>query len=145
MREVIEVEVVSAALRRLGAPVSPLVRFGDFLQTCGMPPIDLVTGGIVSGSIEEQTDASIKAIEWTLRHGGATLDDVLKTTLFITDAGLLPGANAVYARYFSGGFPARTAVVVQPWPADFCIEIECLALAGRTLRQSGERATNERS
>ena len=50
-REIIEVPVISEAIRRLGAPTSALVRAGDLLFTCGMPPIDTVTGDIVSGDI----------------------------------------------------------------------------------------------
>ena len=129
-REIIEVPVISEAIRRLGAPTSALVRAGDMLYTCGMPPVDLVTGDIIQGDIERQTEAAIDALEATLRFGGSSLDQVVKTIVFVTDPALLAGMNAIYRRRFAAGFPARTSAVINPWPAPFDIEIECVAVIG---------------
>lgn len=126
-REIIEVPVISEAIRRLGAPTSALARVGHLLFTCGMPPIDIVTGEIVSGDIEAQTRAAMEALAVTLRHGGASLDAVVKATIFVTDPALMAGVNAVYRTYFSNGFPARTSAAIRPWPLPFDIEIECVA------------------
>jgi len=129
-REIIEVPVISEAIRRLGAPTSALARVGDLLFTCGMPPIDVVTGEIVSGDIETQTRAAMDALAVTLRHGGSSLDAVVKATIFVTDPALMAGVNAVYRTYFTTGFPARTSAAIRPWPLPFDIEIECVAALG---------------
>lgn len=129
-REIIEVPVISEAIRRLGAPTSALARAGDLLFTCGMPPIDITTGEIVSGDIETQTRAAMEALAVTLRHGGGSLDDVVKATIFVTDPALMAGVNAVYRTYFTDSFPARTSAAIRPWPLPFDIEIECVAAIG---------------
>jgi enamine deaminase RidA (YjgF/YER057c/UK114 family) len=126
-REIIEVPVISEAIRRLGAPTSALVRAGDLLFTCGMPPLDTVTGDIVTGDIERQTEAAIDALEVALRCGGSSLDQVVKAIVFVTDPAHMGGVNAVYRRRFGSGFPARTSAAIKPWPLAFDIEIECVA------------------
>jgi len=129
-REIIEVPVISEAIRQLGAPTSALARVGDLLFTCGMPPIDVATGKIVIGDIETQTRAALDALALTLRHGGSSLDAVVKATIFVTDPTLMAGVNAVYRTYFTQGFPARTSAAIRPWPLPFDIEIECVAAIG---------------
>ena len=126
-REIIEVPVISEAIRRLGAPTSALVRAGDLLFTCGMPPIDTVTGDIFSGDIWLQTEAAIDALDVVLRFGGSSLEQVVKAIVFVTDPALMGGVNAVYRRRFASGFPARTSAAIKPWPLAFDIEIECVA------------------
>ena len=131
VRDIIEVPVISEAIRRLGAPTSALVRAGDLLFTCGMPPIDVVTGEIVQGSIEVQTRASLSALQTLLRHAGASLADVVKANVYVTDPGLMGGVNAVYREMFSDGWPARTSAAIKPWSLPFDIEIECVAYCPR--------------
>jgi 2-iminobutanoate/2-iminopropanoate deaminase len=126
-RQVIDVPVISQAIRRLGAPTSALVRAGDLLFTCGMPPIDCVTGDIVDGDIATQTQAALDALEATLTFGGSSLAHVVKATVFVTDPALMSGVNAVYRERFPDGFPARTSAAIKPWPLAFDIEIECVA------------------
>ena len=129
-RDVIEVPVLPAAIRRLGAPTSALARAGDLLFTCGMPPVDLVTGEIVTGDIETQTRAALDALDVALRHGGSSLDAVVKATVYVTYPALMAGVNAVYRTRFADGFPARTSLAIKPWPLPFDIEIECVATIG---------------
>ena len=131
MRDIIEVPVISQAIRKLGAPTSALVRAGDLLLTCGMPPIDVVTGEIVQGSIEVQTRASLTALQTLLRHAGSSLADVVKATVYVTDPGLMGGVNAVYGEMFSDGWPARTSAAIKPWSLPFDLEIECIAYRPR--------------
>lgn len=125
-RTIIDVPVISDALRRLGVPVSPLVRLEGRLYTCGMPPLDPLTGEIVEGDIATQTRAVMEALKVTLAAGGATFEQVAKVNVFLTDNADAPAMNAVYRDYFRNGFPARTCVAVQAWPR-FDIEIECIA------------------
>lgn len=126
-RQVIEVPVVSDAIRRLGAPTSALVRAGGLLFTCGMPPLDLRTGDIVIGDITVQTHAALNALDAALTFGGSSLADVVKATVFVTDPALMGGVNVVYRERFPNGFPARTSAAIKPWPLTFDIEIECVA------------------
>jgi enamine deaminase RidA (YjgF/YER057c/UK114 family) len=127
-REVIEVPVISEAIRRLGAPTSALVRAGDLLFTCGMPPIDVRTGDIVQGDIATQTRAALDALEATLSFGGSSMSQAVKTIVFITDPALMGEVNAIYRERFPDGFPARTSAGIKAWPAPFDIEIECVAV-----------------
>jgi 2-iminobutanoate/2-iminopropanoate deaminase len=131
MREIVEVPVVSEALRRLGAPVAAAVRAGGLVFTCGMPPIDPVTGALVTGSIEDQARAALAALRVTLEQAGASLDGVVKANVYLTDPALMAGFNAVYREVFAGNaWPARTLAAIRPWPLPFDVEIECVAVAG---------------
>lgn len=131
MREIIEVPVLSAAIRNLGAPTSALVRAGDYLFTCGMPPIDLSTGEIIGGSIAVQTRASIAALDALLRFAGSSIADIVKTTVYVTDPALMGEMNTVYREMFGDDWPARTSAAIKPWPAPFDIEIESIAYRPR--------------
>ena len=73
-RQVIEVPVISEAIRRLGAPTSALVRAGNLLFTCGMPPVDIRTGDIVRGDIAVQARAALDALEATGYRGYLTFE-----------------------------------------------------------------------
>ncbi|HEY0274968.1 MAG TPA: RidA family protein [Paenirhodobacter sp.] len=125
-RTIIEVPVISDGLRRLGAPVSALIRCGDMLYTCGMPPIDLRTGEIVRGDITTQARAVMEALAFTLDHGGSSIAQVVKATAYIGSNDMAGAMNAVYRTYFPQGFPTRTCVAINTWPA-FDLEIECIA------------------
>ncbi|WP_442772124.1 RidA family protein [Paenirhodobacter enshiensis] len=123
-RTIIEVPVISDTLRRIGAPVAALVRANGMLYTCGMPPIDLQTGDIVSADIETQTRLSLEALAFALETGGGRLADTVRATVYLTDPALTGRMNSVYRDYFPNGFPARSCVGIGPWPG-FDIEIEC--------------------
>ncbi|BCM86734.1 RidA family protein [Methylobacterium indicum] len=127
-REIIEVPLVSAAIRSLGVPTSALVRCGELLYSCGMPPIDVNTGAFVSGSMEEQTHASLNALRYSLIFAGSDLDHILKTTVYVTDPDAMKIVNEVYASYFKGDNPARTSLAIKPWRMPFGIEIEAIAV-----------------
>lgn len=128
-KEVIEIPVISEATRAIGAPLSPVVRANGFVFVSGLPGIDLHTGRIVDSGIEEQTEASLACLKHALEAAGSSLDKVVKTTVYVSNAAHFEKVNEVYARYFAGEFPARTFVAVGSWPLPFDIEIECTALA----------------
>ena len=111
----------------IGAPTSAIVQTGDLLFTCGMPPIDGVTGEIVTGPIEAQTRASLNALKITLEHAGSSLAHVVKATIYVTDPKLMGDVNAVYREFFGDEWPARTSAAIRPWTLPFDIEIECVA------------------
>jgi 2-iminobutanoate/2-iminopropanoate deaminase len=124
--QIIQIPVISDAIRRLGAPTSALTRVDNTLYTCGMPPIDLKTGEIVKGDIATQTRACLEALSFTLDFAGSSMPKVFKTLVFITDNALAADMNQVYREFFPDRFPARSCVAIKPW-ALFDIEIECIA------------------
>lgn len=129
MKEVIEVPDVSAALRRLQTPTSLLIRAGGLLYSCGIPPIDPITGAIVEGDIGEQTHAVFRIMKLALAAAGSCLEKVVKTTIFVTDPGQMADVNAVYRSYFPSDPPVRSFVAIKKWPLPFDIEIEIVATA----------------
>ena len=71
----------------------------------------------------------ILALKHALEAAGSSLDKLVKTTIYCSNAGFFPTVNRVYAKYFSNKPPARTFVAVGSWPLEFDIEIECIAVA----------------
>ena len=126
-REVIEVPVISEAIRKLGAPTSALVRAGDLLFTCGMPPVDIRTGEIVAGDIGTQTHACLDALDMALRHAGSSLDKVVKASVFLSDLGEFGAMNEVYKERMPAPHPARTTVQAAKLPGGIAVEIDVIA------------------
>jgi 2-iminobutanoate/2-iminopropanoate deaminase len=108
-------------------PLSPAVRAGDFVYVSGQVPVR-ADGSIVDGGIEPQTIQVLENIKSALALAGATLDDVVKTTVWVEDARDFSGMNKVYATYFSVNPPARTTVESRLM-IDIKIEIEAVAYA----------------
>nr|WP_232375849.1 RidA family protein [Mesorhizobium comanense] len=92
------------------------------------PPVDMVTGEMVRGDIEVQTEASLKALKHCLEAAGTSLDNVVMVRIYAVNSGFYNAINRVYARYFSVNPPARSFVPVASWPMEFDIEIECVAV-----------------
>ena len=93
----------------------------------GQIPVNPATGEIVEGGITEQTTQVFKNIKAVLAEAGYTTDNVVKTTVFLSDMGDFAAMNAVYAEQFSGAFPARSAVAVKTLPKNVLVEIETIA------------------
>jgi 2-iminobutanoate/2-iminopropanoate deaminase len=91
-----------------GGAYSPGLRAGDFVFVSGQGPIDPVTGQIVGETIEEQTARTLENVKLILEAAGATMADVVKATVILSDMSLFPRYNAVYATYFPDPKPART-------------------------------------
>ena len=100
-----------------------------FVFVSGTPPFDLETGKLVRGDIEVQTEASLKAVRHCLESAGSSLDRVVMVRVYASNAGFYSTINRIYARFFPENPPSRTFVPVAPWPMEFDIEIECVALA----------------
>ena len=79
-------------------------------------------------SIEEQARQSLENIKHILEEAGLTMGNIVKTTVFLQDMSFFAGMNGVYATYFDGAFPARSAVAVKALPKDALVEIECIAV-----------------
>ncbi|MGZ4031173.1 MAG: RidA family protein [Tumebacillaceae bacterium] len=106
-------------------PYSQAVKVGNFLFTSGQIPL-LPNGELLTGTIQEQTHQVFKNLQAVLAEAGATLNDVVKATVFIKDMNQFGDINAVYAEYFSDHRPARSTVEVARLPRDVGVEIELI-------------------
>lgn len=107
-------------------PYSQAVKSGNLIFVSGQLPIDAATGEMPS-DIKAQTRQSIKNIESILAEEGATLDNVLKSTVYLADMELFAPMNEVYAEHFKSPFPARAAFAVKELPKKALVEIEVVA------------------
>lgn len=128
MRKVISTDSAPAAV----GPYSQGIRVGDWLWVSGQIPLDPATGVIVEGGIAEQTARALENLAAVLAAGGATLDDVVRTTVYLTDLGDFQAMNEVYAGVFGGDPPARACVEVCRLPKDADVEIDGVAFVGGT-------------
>ncbi|MDR1224666.1 MAG: RidA family protein [Tannerella sp.] len=126
MKKVIRTNRAPAAI----GPYSQAIRKGDFLFTSGQLGIDPATGDFVEGGVKEQTLQVFKNIRAILSEAGYTMDDVVKTTVFLADMADFSAVNEIYASQFSAGdgFPARSAVAVNTLPKNGRVEIETVAV-----------------
>ncbi len=108
-------------------PYSPAVRAGEWIVLSGQIPLDPAIGTLVDGDIEAQTRQVMNNIVAILGDCGATLHDVAKATIFVTDLGDFPTVNAVYADALGDHRPARATVQVAALPAGAGVEIEVWA------------------
>ena len=113
------------------APVGPYnqaIIAGDFIFTAGQIALDPESGQLESADIKLQTERVIQNMKAVLEEAGSELSKVVKTTVFLKNMDDFMAMNEVYARYFSGEAPARSAVEVSRLPKDVLVEIECIAL-----------------
>jgi 2-iminobutanoate/2-iminopropanoate deaminase len=108
-------------------PYSQAVASGDMLFCSGQIPIDPKTGEFVEGGIAEQTHQVLQNLEAVLVAGGASLESVVKTTVFLADMNDFVAMNEVYSRFFAVNKPARATVQAARLPRDAKVEIECIA------------------
>jgi 2-iminobutanoate/2-iminopropanoate deaminase len=111
-------------------PYSQAVRIGGFLYTSGQVALDPASGVLVTGGVAEQTVRVIENLKAVLAAGGASLAQVVKTTVFLKNIGDFATMNEVYARYFAAEdviAPARSTVEVARLPKDALVEIEVIA------------------
>ncbi len=108
-----------------GGAYSQGLRVGNFIFTAGQGPWDPATHQVVGESIEEQTAQTLENIRHILEAGGASMADVVKATVHLSDLGLFARFNQVYTRYFPDPKPARTTVGSQL--PDILVEIDVIA------------------
>lgn len=120
-------EVVSTA-KAPGAigPYSQAIKIGEFVFTSGQIPLNPETGDM-PGTIEEQTKQALENVKAILEAAGTSLDNVIKTTVFLKDMNDFVRINEVYATFFKENPPARSAVEIARLPKDAKIEIEAIA------------------
>jgi 2-iminobutanoate/2-iminopropanoate deaminase len=120
--------IVPAGGARPGGAYSPGLRVGDFIFVAGQTPADPASGQVVGDTIEEQTARVLENIRAVLEAAGASMDDVVKATVHLSDMSLFQRYNAVYSGYFAEPRPVRTTVGSQLH--GFLIEIDVIAYVG---------------
>ena len=109
-------------------PYSQGIQAGSTLFVSGQLPIDPATGAFAGEDIASQTRQSLTNIKNILAAAGASMNDVVKTTVMLKNIGDFAAMNAVYAEFFAEPFPARAAYQVAALPKDALVEIECIAV-----------------
>lgn len=109
-------------------PYSQAINAGNMVFTSGQLGIDPATGSLVQGSIQDETRQALINLKAVLEAAGATLNDVVKTTVFIKDMNQFGLINEVYGEFFNEHKPARSCVEVARLPKDGNVEIEALAI-----------------
>jgi 2-iminobutanoate/2-iminopropanoate deaminase len=109
-------------------PYSQAIQAGNLLFLSGQIPIDPKTGELVEGDIRQQTQQALENIKGLLESQGLSMEDVVKTTIFLKDMGNFNQVNEMYATFFSSFPPARSTVEVAKLPRNAAIEIEAVAL-----------------
>ena len=124
MKEIISTENAPSAI----GPYSQAVRTGNMVFVSGQIPIDPATGNFVSDEVAAQTEQVLKNLSAVLEAAGSSLNNVVKTTVFLADMNDFAVMNEVYAKYFSENKPARATVQAARLPRDARVEIEAIGL-----------------
>ena len=125
MKRVIATTEAPAAV----GPYSQAIAVGNLLFCAGQIPLDPATNEIVGTDVTAQAERVCLNIAGVLKANGMTFANVVKTTVFLTDLAQFAAMNAVYARYFTEPFPARSTIQVAGLPRDAQVEIEVTAAA----------------
>jgi len=112
-------------------PYSQAIEANGFIFVSGQIPINPATGELVKGPIEKQTEQVLKNIKAILEEAGSSLENVVKSTVYLADLKDYPKMNEIYSKYFSAPYPARAAFQVARLPKDVGIEIEVIALVSK--------------
>lgn len=124
-KEVIKSNKAPAAI----GPYSQAIKAAGLIFVSGQIPIDPLTGEIVEGGIEEQTERVLKNIEVILEAANSGIDQAVKTTIYLKDMNDFASVNKIYEKRFSYTSPARATVEVSNLPKNASIEIDVIALA----------------
>jgi 2-iminobutanoate/2-iminopropanoate deaminase len=111
-------------------PYAQAVRAGEWLYCSGQLPLDPMTGKLVAGNIEAQTRRVLHNLQAVVSTVGATLGQVVKTTVYLTNLADFPEFNRVYQEFMGTHRPARATVQVAVLPAGAKIEIEAVVFLG---------------
>ncbi len=124
MKKIISTDMAPKAI----GPYSQAIEANGFIFTSGIIPINPKDQSLVTGNVKEQADRVLKNLSALLEASGTTLENVIKTTVFIKDMNDFATINEVYANYFKNECPARSCVEVARLPKDVLIEMEAIAL-----------------
>lgn len=109
-------------------PYSQAIRIDSIVYTAGQTGLEPATGELIAGGVEEQTRQVLNNIRNVLEAAGSSLEQVVKTTVFLQDMNDFAKVNAIYAEYFGENPPARSTIAVAALPKGGLVEIEAVAL-----------------
>lgn len=109
-------------------PYSQAIVAGGLLFCSGQIPLDPVSGELVSGTVELETERVMENLRGVLEAAGTDFDHLVKTTIYLTDMADFAAVNQVYGQYFSAIKPARATVAVAALPRGARVEIEAVAI-----------------
>ena len=121
-------QINTAAAPAAIGPYSQAIEANGIVFVSGQLPINPATGAFAEGGIKELTRQSLTNMKNILAEAGLTMDNVVKTTVFLADMADFAEMNEVYASFFEGVCPARSAVAVKTLPKEARVEIECIAV-----------------
>jgi 2-iminobutanoate/2-iminopropanoate deaminase len=124
MKKTIETKNAPAVV----GPYSQAIQIGDLIFCSGQIAIDSQSNNFVDGDVKIQTKQVFKNLSAVLKEAGVSIDDVVKTTVYLQNMTDYKEMNEVYASYFKKPFPARAAVEVSKLPKEALVEIECIAV-----------------
>ncbi len=122
-----EVVTCSTAPKAIG-PYSVAIATDNLVFVSGQLGIDPTSGAIVEGGIQAQTRMALTNLRSVLESAGSSLEQVVKTTVFLTDIAQFAEMNAVYAEFFTSDYPARSAIQVAALPKGGIVEVEAIAV-----------------
>lgn len=125
MRETIKTGNAPAAI----GPYSQAVKAGGTVYLSGQIALDPATGELTGGGITEQTERVLRNLRGVLEAAGSSLEQVVKTTVFLADMADYPAMNEAYGKFFASEPPARSAVQAAGLPKNVRVEIDAIALA----------------
>ena len=108
-------------------PYSQAVDTGSTVYCSGQLGLDPATGNLADG-VQAQTHQALRNLQAVLNEADLSLDNVVKTTVFVQDLADFGTVNEIYGTYFHGGFPARSCVQIAALPKNALVEIECIAV-----------------
>lgn len=117
----------SARAPKAVGPYSQATEANGIVFVSGQLPIDVSTGEFVEGGIKEQTTQALKNVGYILEEAGCTYDNVLKSTVYLSDIKDFAAMNKVYATFFREPYPARVAYAVVALPKGALVEIDVIA------------------
>ena len=135
MKKIISTTDAPAAV----GPYSQAVRVGNFVFCSGQIPLDPATQQMVAGDISAQTKRVLENVTAVLRAEGLAFENIVKTTIFLTNLNDFQTVNELYGSYFKSDPPARSTVQVSALPKGAHVEIEVIAFANP---QSGGKSVD---
>ena len=109
-------------------PYSQAVEANGFVFASGQLGINPATGEFVEGDVQAQTRQALTNARAIMNEAGLDLNNVIKTTVFLSDMANFAAMNEIYAEFFSKPYPARSAVAVKTLPKNALVEVECIAV-----------------
>ena len=124
MKKVLATTKAPAAI----GPYNQAIQVGNMLFASGQLGLDPATGNFPEGGVKEQTIQSFQNVKAILEEAGFSINDVVKTTVYLADMADFAAMNEIYASQFEGDFPARSAVAVKTLPKNALVEVEVIAV-----------------